>query len=295
MNLHIEKLYLPEIDSRIERIARAIQNKADQHDGTVTELPLDYSLNRRQGIAPLLLANTQGKYVGYLSVFQPLEGTAELTAAVRPEYRKTHIFTRLIQTLRKSYASETGSIMNIPKFLYVCNRNSLEGKGVLTHFGMTVNHTEYLMQLDLHIYQSGMFRRKKETLIRKAELQDTEDLVRLFTQTFHESEAEARSYVNGALTNLARTQLIMFHKTTPAGLGSYIHEQGYTSIYGLGILPEYRGRGLGRTLLNSIIQEALRHTRPIRLEVDSTNELALKLYQSCGFRSVSIYDYYGNV
>lgn len=50
------------------------------------------------------------------------------------------------------------------------------------------------------------------------------------------------------------------------------------------VLPEERGRGIGRTLVNASIEHAQeRGAREIVLQVDQSNQAALKLYESLGF------------
>jgi ribosomal protein S18 acetylase RimI-like enzyme len=64
-------------------------------------------------------------------------------------------------------------------------------------------------------------------------------------------------------------------------------------IYGLGILPEYRGRGLGRALLLEAIEKLKdANADKIMLQVEAKNAKALGLYKSCGFRETSVMDYY---
>ena len=64
-------------------------------------------------------------------------------------------------------------------------------------------------------------------------------------------------------------------------------------IYGLGIRPECRGRGLGRALLAATLAR-LEERAPQRvlLEVEARNERALELYTGSGFQIVATYNYY---
>ena len=53
---------------------------------------------------------------------------------------------------------------------------------------------------------------------------------------------------------------------------------------GIGVLPEHRGRGLGRQLLEATIREALlKRIFRIELEVRMDNANAIRLYEKCGF------------
>jgi ribosomal protein S18 acetylase RimI-like enzyme len=62
-------------------------------------------------------------------------------------------------------------------------------------------------------------------------------------------------------------------------------DEGYSiPSFGICILPNYQGCGLGRTLLNlSILVARFRGSPAIRLKVYPDNKAALALYQSTGF------------
>jgi GNAT superfamily N-acetyltransferase len=65
------------------------------------------------------------------------------------------------------------------------------------------------------------------------------------------------------------------------------------TIYGLGILPEYRGKGYGRAVLLMAIEQLKKmNIGEITLQVAVENANALGLYKSCGFKERSTMDYY---
>jgi ribosomal protein S18 acetylase RimI-like enzyme len=53
------------------------------------------------------------------------------------------------------------------------------------------------------------------------------------------------------------------------------------------ITPEMRGRGIGTAIMQALMEEARRATRPIRLNVTSGNVVALRLYLRLGFEPVA--------
>jgi ribosomal protein S18 acetylase RimI-like enzyme len=54
----------------------------------------------------------------------------------------------------------------------------------------------------------------------------------------------------------------------------------------IGLLPEFRGHGIGSTLMASLIQEAMRERKPVRLFVERFNP-ALQWYERLGFKVIS--------
>lgn len=63
-------------------------------------------------------------------------------------------------------------------------------------------------------------------------------------------------------------------------------EQHKASVIGMYVAPEAAGRGVGRALLNALLERAaqVEGLRQIQLIVNSQNEAARKLYESLGFR-----------
>jgi ribosomal protein S18 acetylase RimI-like enzyme len=54
----------------------------------------------------------------------------------------------------------------------------------------------------------------------------------------------------------------------------------------IGLLPEFRGHGIGSTLMAALIQEATQERKPIRLFVERFNP-ALRWYERLGFKEIS--------
>ena len=64
-------------------------------------------------------------------------------------------------------------------------------------------------------------------------------------------------------------------------------------IYGLEVLPAYRGKGYGRELLILSIKKLKEsNVKTINLQVEINNKNALNLYKSCGFKENYTMDYY---
>ncbi len=62
---------------------------------------------------------------------------------------------------------------------------------------------------------------------------------------------------------------------------------GEGNITNIAVLPAYRGRGIGRTLLLSLLEAAMRRgAKEIFLEVRVSNASAIRLYEAVGFDTV---------
>ncbi len=60
--------------------------------------------------------------------------------------------------------------------------------------------------------------------------------------------------------------------------------EGFSWIATIGVLPEYRGKGLGRALLEAC--EAQLTTENIRLSVRASNTEAIRMYEKAGYQLV---------
>jgi ribosomal-protein-alanine N-acetyltransferase len=71
---------------------------------------------------------------------------------------------------------------------------------------------------------------------------------------------------------------------TPVGLAQLAVRQGIGWIEAIAIAPAYQGRGLGRLLVGSCVDQLrARQAQTVRLLVFQSNELALRLYRRVGF------------
>ena len=64
---------------------------------------------------------------------------------------------------------------------------------------------------------------------------------------------------------------------------TYTHDDTALDL-GLGLHPEWTGKGLGRTFLQTILDDVSAESVPLRLTVAAFNERARHLYEAFGFR-----------
>ena len=85
----------------------------------------------------------------------------------------------------------------------------------------------------------------------------------------------------------AEASIVLFDGETIVGFVKIdIVEEG-AYVHGVGVIPEYRRRGLAKVVLGTSLRRAAEnHHEKMVLEVDVANQAAVGLYQSLGFKTV---------
>lgn len=132
-------------------------------------------------------------------------------------------------------------------------------------------------------------------MLREADDNDIEALLRLERIAFDTDRLSRRSFRHW-LASDHRAFIIAEIDGRLAGYALAIYHSGtrLARLYSIATDPEFRGRGIARTLLTAAEQEASDDGRFImRLEVGSDNDAAIRLYESLGYTRFGIYhDYY---
>lgn len=265
------------------REAEAFCKEYDNLNGNMT---LDPSLNFDKDMKSLFLLYDENKLISVLSVFAPAQNEAEITAFTLPEYRQKGHFKRLLGealTELKKY--------RVPDLLFVCEPQSTGGMETIEKLGAKYEFSEYLLKFNASFDLSYKYG-KRITLLR-AGIKDLEDITALSQLVFNDEYENAKSITEKTLNSNNRKQYTANLNGELIGIGSVSYENGEASIFGLGISPQYRGKGYGHELLVSIIEDIISGaTQNITIEVDSTNITAFELYKKCGFMTDASYDYY---
>jgi ribosomal protein S18 acetylase RimI-like enzyme len=258
-------------------------NDFDQHTGSVF---LDTSLNFNQTINSVFLVFERQMLVSMLSMFIPSHSEVEISAMTRPEYRRNGYFKALLLQ-----AIEELRTHKIPDILFVSERPSMSGKRVLEALNATYEHTEYYMSLSK--VEPTSPERHRLALVRPS-LQELEKTIQLSIRIFEDDYADSKSLIENCFNSQSREQFLVTLDEKAIGLVSVNHlGPEEASIFGLGLLPEFRGSGYGKELLHLVLEYLWRRGKTqITLEVDSKNERAFRLYQKIGFRIELAYDYY---
>ena len=94
-----------------------------------------------------------------------------------------------------------------------------------------------------------------------------------------------------AFPNIVRLKAVVNGEVVGFIAGEIRPGQGSAWIATIAVLPEFRGRGIGKALLQDC-EESLKVSR-IRLSVRATNQVAIRLYEKAGYQKAGLWkDYY---
>ncbi|NYB75366.1 GNAT family N-acetyltransferase [Sedimentibacter hydroxybenzoicus DSM 7310] len=200
----------------------------------------------------------------------------EVNGMVHPDYRKKGIFTRLFSLVKDEFYKRKSNEM-----LLLSDNNSAAGIEFIKKAGGEYHHSEYDMNLDMDVINELRF---DDLTFRKIIYSDIRKISEADFEFLNESDIEelllSPTYIvekDDALIGKTRLEI----------------NDNIGGIYGLEVLPEYRGKGYGRELLLlSIIGLKEGNAEAITLQVETNNKNALNLYKSCGFKENYTMDYY---
>lgn len=274
-------------DEKIINEIRKLEEICKKYDGIKKDIYLDYSINFNDGMKSLFLLYEHNKLISLVSMFVPTQKEAEISAYTLPEYRQKGYFKKLL-----SKAEAEMQKYNVSDILFVCESQSQSARKAIEKMKAKYDFTEYLLKynnlniqsIDLPINSLNLF---------KADLNDTETLINMSMEIFQDSYEDAESFVKKTFNSDVRQQFIASVNNKAVGMCAVNYEEEETSIFGLGILPEYQGKGYGKQMLILLLENISdENQKDIFIEVDSTNDRAFNLYKNSGFETEVAFQYY---
>jgi len=94
------------------------------------------------------------------------------------------------------------------------------------------------------------------------------------------------------LPNVVRLKAMVDGKMVGFIGGDVRRSEGVSWIATIGVLPEFRRRGIGAALLQACEAQLVPITPIIRLSVRASNQAALRLYKGLGYRHYTLWERY---
>lgn len=284
-------------------LIHALSLSCSGEEKIILKLELDYKLadaatgSDKTGLREIneFMCFDDKKLIGYVGIcsFGGADSPLELSGMVHPEYRRQGIFSKLYELVIAECRCR-----NAKDILLLCDQKSVSGQKFLERAGAAYQYSEFEM------YQSGEpckteIEQLRGIHLRKAVNADAIEVARqnaiYFGGAEEQVDVDATDKIPLPEDEERRGMTIYLAEKEEQILGK-VHLQiidGIGGIYGLGVLPQYRGKGFGRAILLEAIEnlKALK-AKEIMLQVATGNVSALSLYKSCGFEVTSVMDYF---
>ena len=222
--------------------------------------------------------------VAFLGIYVNRPTEAEICGMVHPQRRREGIFTRLLDEavveLRRREAE---------RVLLIVDRSCEAGVGFSRRRGGVVDSSEYRMRQA----EAPELQGAHEHLTIRNGTRDEGDFIR-------DCIARAFSLPDEAVAGddwpeRAEETLVIEHAGERVGVMRVERDvkASEAGIYGFAMLPEQQGRGYGKAALSKVSRDLRDEgVTSVHLEVLVDNPAALHLYESCGFVTLGIEDYY---
>ncbi|MGG1679974.1 GNAT family N-acetyltransferase [Neobacillus sp. NRS-1170] len=261
---------------------KALQEICEKDGGFQLKLNFDMLENRTENRKEDFFHYENGRLVGFLGSYG-FGNKVELCGMVHPDYRRKGIFSRLLEM-----GLEEAKNHNATTILLNAPSGSESGKEFLNTIPCTYSVSEYQMKWQ----KTEISVDPNVTLRPSVSEKDWEAEIQLEVSCFGFSEKEAREFNQILRSNSGEENLIIEADGKTAGKMRVSESDGEAWIYGFAVFPELQGKGIGRKALSKVVLQETEKGSSIFLEVEARNANALRLYESCGFRSYHSQDYY---
>ncbi len=272
-----------------------LEKKCLDHDQTTLKLELDYKLahgreaNQTTQNLNEFMAWDGEVLIAYIGIGCFDGVTMEVNGMVDPIYRIKGIFKGLYQQVMIEKQKR------LPRsLLLLADRKSESGQGFIQSTGAAYLHSEY----EMYIYQFQSFMAtaklvETEITFKKATNKDALEITKQNSIYFGSDQGDDQVVVPEDEEKRGMTIYLAMLNDRVIGKVNLQTHGDTGAIFGLGVLPDYRGKGYGRAILQKSLEVFLAQgAETVFLQVAAENETALQLYLSCGFEKTSIMDYF---
>ncbi|MFT8314276.1 MAG: GNAT family N-acetyltransferase [Clostridium sp.] len=265
-----------------------LEELCSSKDKTNLKLELDYKLNIPKnseiGLKTIneFLYYIDGILVAYLGISSFGNNIGEINGMTHPDWRRKGLFKKLLEL-----AIEECRNRGFNKLLLLSDGESSSGVEFIKTFGGKYDFSEYRMKLLIKASSESI----NSISLREAEKFDWKEIARQNALFFNDTE-ESESFPEEEEIINQVTYMVKL-KEEIIGKIRMDYSDNSAFICGFGILPDFRGKGYGKSALKqalSLINGKNIHN--IELDVECQNNTALNLYKSCGFEKKSVMNYY---
>lgn len=266
---------------------QSLENRCNVVEGLKNRAYLSNEINFNKELPCFYMAYDHGKLKAFLTTFVPTSEVAEITGFTAPKARRKGYFKNLF-LFAKEILLEAG----VKKVLFQLEPNGISALKAIDSFKPTrLERSEYTMSCKQMVDDIS----NNELKFIMLEEGNKDIYIKLNNEIFNEvfeDQDDNENLVNAILNSDMRIAFIAYYETEPIGIFNLAYEEEMAYCYGVGISKKHQGRGFGKQLMTFALNEGLKHTKKIVLDVDSNNPTAYNLYLKCGFEVDFQVDYY---
>ncbi len=218
----------------------------------------------------------------------------ECYAFTRPDCRRQRLFTRLYGKALQLAQKEGEISGQEPELVFLSDGQSPQGQAALEAMGLELWYSEHQMEAcikDLDLAGSVTSPACPLRLIRRRFFDQGMESW-LYLAFLSPAAGKPAGAAQAAALVQASGQKPLANRPRCAGTCRLLpYGGGRFYLYHLEIIPDYRGYGLGRSLLHAVLA-SLPKSAQVILQVSSENTAALSLYKKTGFRITKTLSYY---
>ena len=234
----------------------------------------------------MFLCEEQGYLISYVSIFMPSPYYGEVVAFTSPAARKRGYFMKTwLEALKV-----LGPHIEEMEIMFLTDGNSPSALATLQALEMHYEYSEYVLAKDIERKDWDFRITVKE--LDPNNVKDSNAIFMLHTNIFPDGRSETLTFMES--TKLPGTQnfLAIGPEGKPVGLFHMTLDGDRVFLFGVGVLPEYQGKGYAKQMVQLAQNMCDDEFTAIGVQVSSLNEEAMGLYRSCGFREVNRLDYW---
>ncbi|AWD65443.1 GNAT family N-acetyltransferase [Priestia megaterium] len=260
-----------------------LQSICQQEEKIELKLNFDMLRSRKQNEVNDFFYYENNQLVGFIGLYG-FGNTVEICGMVDPSYRRKKIFSKLFsQALHMCKKREyTEILLNAPG-------DSISGREFLKKIPCSFTFSEYQMKwTERELEDDNPFVTLRSSLLDT----DMKMEMQVNMECFGMSLTEAAAYYEQMKTEEQQNHFIVEYNSQAVGKLRVSYDKSEAWIYGFGILPSYQKLGIGKAALKQVVLQQHQLGYDVFLEVEAKNKRALQLYETCGFDSYHVQDYY---
>ncbi|MCM3756209.1 GNAT family N-acetyltransferase [Sporosarcina aquimarina] len=257
-----------------------LQQQCEQYETIELKLNWEMLQERKEGSLDFFIWK-EDELIAYLALYG-FGSTVEVCGMVKPQERRKGHFTKLWHKAQQ-VIEEKG----FKKVLFNAPGTSESAKGWLTVQPCDYSFSEFHM----HWHQKELLM-TEDIVLREATPEDKAFETSLDADAFFFSIEDAESYYNERLSRVKERRYIIEVDKTPIGKIRVMRNLNESYLSGFAVRSEYRGKGYGGKALQWVVKKELPTGNIIKLDVETQNDHALKLYERIGFVQQERQDYF---